>query len=58
MLARLVELGNADSPASVVGGDPTAEFTTAKDMTGGRVAPHGARYSVWQVELGLRFFSV
>ncbi len=31
---RLVALGNADAPAEVVAGDPTAKFTTATDMTG------------------------
>ena len=31
---RLVALGDADAPAEVVGGDPTARFTTATDMTG------------------------
>ena len=31
---RLVALGNADAPAGVVGGNPTAKFTTATDMTG------------------------
>ena len=31
---RLVALGNADAPAEVVEGNPTAEFTTATDMTG------------------------
>ena len=30
---RLVELGDADAPAAVVGGDPTAEFTDM-EMTG------------------------
>ena len=31
---RMVALGNADAPDAVVGGNPTAEFTTASDMTG------------------------
>ena len=30
----LVAPGDADAPAEVEGGDPTAEFTTAADMTG------------------------
>ena len=32
---RLVAMGNADASAEVVGGDPTAEFTTATDMKEG-----------------------
>ena len=31
---QLVALGNADASDAVVAGNPTAEFTTAKDMTG------------------------
>ena len=51
---RLVALGNADAPAEVAGGDPTAEFTTATDMTGWTGCnSYGARYSVRDSELRL-----
>lgn len=51
---RLVALGSADAPAAVVGGDPTAEFTTAADMTGWTGCnSYGARYSVRESELRL-----
>ena len=51
---RLVALGNADSPAAVVGGSPTAEFTTTTDMTGWTGCnSYEARYSVRQSELRL-----
>ena len=43
---RLVALGNADAPSEVVLGDPTAEFTTATDMTGGRAAVPTVRDTV------------
>ena len=51
---RLVALGNADAPAQVVGGDPTAKFTTATDMTGWTGCnSYRARYSVRGAELRL-----
>ena len=51
---RLVALGNADAPAEVVGGDPTAEFTTATDMTGWTGCnSYTARYSARDSELRL-----
>ncbi len=51
---RLVALGNADAPAEVMGGDPTAEFTTATDMTGWTGCnSYGSRYSVRDSELRL-----
>ena len=51
---RLVALGNADAPAEVVGGDPTARFTTATDMTGWTGCnSYGAGYSVGDPELRL-----
>ena len=51
---RLVALGNADAPAEVVGGDPTAEFTTATDMTGWTGCnSYGARYSARESKLRL-----
>ena len=31
---RLIALGDAGAPAEVVGGNPTAKFTTATDLTG------------------------
>ena len=44
---RLVALGNADAPAEVVGGNPTAEFTAAGDMTGWTTCnSYSARYRV------------
>ena len=51
---RLIELGKADSPAAVVGGNPTAEFSTTADMTGWTGCnSYDARYSVRQSELRL-----
>ena len=51
---RLVALGKADAPAEVVGGNPTAEFTTASDMTGWTGCnSYGARYSAREPELRL-----
>ncbi len=51
---RLVALGNADAPAEVVVGDPTAKFTTATDMTGWTGCnSYGARYRARQPELRL-----
>ncbi len=51
---RLVELGKADGPAAVVGGNPTPEFTTAKDMAGWTGCnSYSARYSVRGSELRL-----
>ena len=50
----LVALGKADAPAEVVGGNPTAEFTTASDMTGWTGCnSYGARYSAREPELRL-----
>ena len=55
---RLVALGSADAPAAVVGGDPTAEFTTAADMTGWTGCnSYGARYGVRGSELRLEDLS-
>ena len=51
---RLVALGNAGAPAGVVGGDATAEFTTASDMTGWTGCnSYAARYRVRDSELRL-----
>ena len=51
---RLVALGNADAPTLVVGGDPTASFTTATDMTGWTGCnSYGARYTAREPELRL-----
>ena len=51
---RLVALGNADAPDEVVAGNPTAEFTTATDMTGWTGCnSYGARYSARESELRL-----
>ena len=51
---RLVALGDADALAEVVGGDPTAEFTTVTDMTGWTGCnAYGARYRVGDSELRL-----
>ncbi len=51
---RLVALGNADAPAEVGAGDPTAEFTTAEDMTGWTGCnSYAARYSARESELRL-----
>ena len=51
---RLVALGNADAPDEVVGDNPTAEFTTATDMTGWTGCnSYGARYSAQESELRL-----
>ena len=50
---RLVALGNADAPDGVVG-DPTAEFTTATDMTGWTGCnSYAAGYSARESELRL-----
>ena len=49
---RLVALGNAEAPAEVVGGNPTAKFTTATDMAGWTGCnSYGASYSVRGAEL-------
>ena len=51
---RLVALGNAGAPAEVVGGDATAQFTTATDMTGWTGCnSYDARYSARDAELRL-----
>ena len=51
---QLVALGNADAPDEVVGGNPTAEFTTDTDMTGWTGCnSYGARYSARESELRL-----
>ena len=51
---RLVALGDAGAPAEVVGGDATAEFTTATDMTGWTGCnSYGASYSVRGSDLRL-----
>ncbi len=51
---RLVALGNADAPAEVVGGDPTAEFTAAGDMKGWTGCnSYSARYRARDSELRL-----
>ena len=51
---RLVALGDADAPAAVVGGEPTAEFTSAAEMTGWTGCnSYGARYRVRGSELRL-----
>lgn len=51
---RLVELGNADAPTPVVGGGPTARFTTDRDMTGWTGCnSYGAGYSVRGSDLRL-----
>ena len=51
---RLVALGNADAPAEVVGGNPTAEFTTAEDMTGWTGCnSYAARYRARESDLRL-----
>ena len=51
---RLVALGDADAPTEVAGGDPTAEFTTATDMTGWTGCnAYGASYSTRDSELRL-----
>ncbi len=51
---RLVALGNADAPSEVGAGDPTAEFTTAEDMTGWTGCnSYAARYSARESELRL-----
>ena len=51
---RLVELGQADSPAPVVGADVVIKFTTATDMTGWTGCnSYAAGYSVRQSELRL-----
>ena len=51
---RLVALGQADSPAPVVGNDAGIEFTTATDMTGWTGCnSYASRYSVRESELRL-----
>ena len=51
---QLVALGNANAPAEVVGGNPTAEFTTAEDMTGWTGCnSYAARYRARESELRL-----
>ncbi len=51
---RLVALGDAAAPAAVVGGNPTAEFTVAGDMTGWTGCnSYSARYSARESELRL-----
>ncbi len=51
---RLVALGDADSPGAVVGGDPTARFTTTSDMTGWTGCnSYGASYSARESKLRL-----
>ena len=51
---RLVALGDAGAPAAVVGGEPTAEFTSAAEMTGWTGCnSYGARYRVRGSELRL-----
>ena len=51
---RLVALGDAGAPAEVAGGDATARFTTATEMTGWTGCnSYGARYSVRGSELRL-----
>ena len=51
---RLVALGNADAPTEVMAGNPTAEFTTATDVTGWTGCnSYGARYSARESELRL-----
>ena len=51
---RLVALGSADAPDDVVGGDATAEFTTARDMTGWTGCnSYGASYSARESDLRL-----
>ena len=51
---RLVALGNAEAPAEVVEGNPTAEFTTGTDMTGWTGCnAYGARYTARESELRL-----
>ena len=51
---RLVALGNADAPAQVVEGNPTAKFTTDADMTGWTGCnSYGARYSARESDLRL-----
>ncbi len=51
---RLVALGDAGAPAPVVGGEPTAEFTSAAEMTGWTGCnSYSARYRVRDSELRL-----
>ena len=51
---RLVALGDADAPAEAVGGDATAEFTAAGDMTGWTACnSYSARYRARDSELRL-----
>ena len=51
---RLVALGEAGAPAAVVGGEPTAGFTSATEMTGWTGCnSYGARYRVRGPELRL-----
>lgn len=51
---RLVALGDADAPDEVVGGDPTARFTTETDLTGWTGCnSYAARYGIQGEELRL-----
>ena len=51
---RLVELGNADGPAPVVGDDVVIKFTTTEDVTGWTACnSYGAGYSLRGSELRL-----
>ena len=51
---QLVALGDAGTPAEVVAGNPTAEFTAVKDMTGWTGCnAFGAGYRVQESELRL-----
>ncbi len=51
---RLIALGDADAPAEVVGGNPTAKFTTATDLTGWTGCnAYGAGYGARDSELRL-----
>ena len=53
---RLVALGNADAPAEMVGGNPTARFTTATDIagwTGCNANAYAARYGARESKLRL-----
>ena len=51
---RLAALGDAGAPAPVVGGDPTAKFTTERDVAGWTGCnSYGSGYSVQGSELRL-----
>ena len=51
---RLVALGEVGAPAAVLGGDASAEFTTATELTGWTGCnSYSARYSVRSSELRL-----